>query len=139
MYNYSKIETFWNNLNSFDIDYFKKKNDELYPFLLNFLLEDLFKRDEIQIGIQTYYKVKYSCVTYDQYEHEKELTIKFLSQNEITLFISLMDDDGKLHSYNYLLGKEQIKSIPKGLLNILEDCLKNLTTQTISINKLTIS
>ena len=126
-----KLNEMWEAI---DFNSFNKTNFKAdAPKLLEFLITSVLLENNIHIGVTfDNEKAITSNITYDIYNNDKELTLKLYPKSIFKLEISFYDWDGEKQAHTHKLSKDEIKTIPEGLIISMQEALKK--EDTISIN-----
>ena len=131
-----KLNHLWDSIGDNSIDYLNNSFKLIAPKLLEFLIVSLLNEDELDIGIFSEKSRSGAIVSYDIYNSDKQLSLKLLPKNVFKLELLIYDSDGILKTFNYKLDSIEIKMIPHGLINIMQEVLSELKSKTLKIGGL---
>lgn len=84
--------------------------------LVEFLMTSLLMEDEIEIGLFSNPDGTHgSMVTYDVYNDDKVLSIRYKNDTSFELHIELENDEGELRAFDHALSEREVDVIPEGL------------------------
>jgi hypothetical protein len=129
-------ELIWDSLNESSIPYLDKHFLEIAPRLAEYLIKALIDNQNFDVGIFSDNKTKGSIVSYDVFNSDKQLVLKMTNKRYFEIEIFIYDDDGKIHTYNHRLTKDELKIVPEGLKNIMKEVMLSMEGQTVSANSL---
>ena len=125
-----KLNIIWDSLDSHSIVYLDSNFDKIAPQLLQLLLFSLLNEGRIEIGTFRHGKKKGSTVSFDIYNSDKQLELHLLPKNVFELELSLFDFDDNQKEYTYKLNSVELKIIPSGLINLMNEVLKDMKPRT---------
>ena len=127
----------WDTLSPNDIPFFNKNFKEISSSLLQFLILSLFDGESFEIGTFREDQAKGSIVSYDIYDNSKELNLNYHTNDVFKLQLKMHDWDDNLKTYSHILNDDNLKMIPKGLMNLMKECCRNNKSMTVSKNQIT--
>ncbi|PZR29158.1 MAG: hypothetical protein DI535_03855 [Citrobacter freundii] len=102
--------------------------------LIEQLLSAKLNEDEIVIGISWQNGITTAVLTWDEYNNEQILSLRYYKEGYFDLYYSYYDDGrGSYVSLVHDLNKDQISSLPEGLAAVMAQAL--VADQPIIISK----
>ncbi|HEX5153629.1 MAG TPA: hypothetical protein VFW07_19405 [Parafilimonas sp.] len=132
-----KLNEVWESIQPDSIEYLDRNFNNIAPQLLVFLILSLISNETIEIGIFIGDGVKGSCVSFDVYNSDKQLTLKLQEDDDFEIELLLYDFDQEEKKYSYTLSKSDIESIPPGLSNIMKNVRDEGESKCVIKNSLT--
>lgn len=131
-----QLNEIWDSLNESSIEYLDSEFNKIAPKLTEFLILSVLNDDEIDIGTFGDEKTEGACITYDVYNTDKMLSLKYGKNSNWGIELILYDWEGEEKKYFYPINGEEIKVIPEGLSIIMTEVAKKGRGKVIRVSAL---
>lgn len=84
------------------------------------ILTTLFAESHIEVKFDEFKQDAWSYITYNNYDEDKEFSIRFHKTNSYDLFVGYYDDEDEFFEIVQPLTDEEILSIPEGLRKVMK-------------------
>lgn len=130
------LDQIWESIGYDSTDFLDREFENIAPELLEFLIESIFKEEEIDIGIFSEGKNKGSIVTYDFFISDKNLCLKLKPDNRFELELMMFDNKGDEKLYRKTLRSDEATIIPERLKSLMKEVLIEKESRAFSISSL---
>jgi hypothetical protein len=107
----------WKRLENLSLNYKKELFASKPGLMIDFFLEKMLGKENIEIGVFLYGNRTGSVVSYR--ELKKEITLRLKKNSVFEMVMMLVNIEGELHTYIHKLSKKEIDLIPDNLKNIM--------------------
>lgn len=129
------FEEFWDNVNAYTSPAIRKHFSDHAVKLLQALLLETFKWDSVDIGVCLDGKKTYSMITHDQWNSDKQLSLRLHPGGRFDLYFECYEEDDYASAV-YELTDQDALLIPERLKKLMEKARK--TRKPIGANKNTL-
>jgi hypothetical protein len=89
------------------------------------LITNLLGNSHVEIRFDFFDQDQWSVVSENQYEEDKEISLRLHANNEFDLLVGYYDDEDEYFEIVQLLTQAEIESIPEGLKKIMKKVVSN--------------
>jgi hypothetical protein len=129
------FEKFWENVNAYTSPMIRKNFSEHAVTLLQGLLMETFKYDNVDISLFLDPKNPIALLTYDQWNSDKQLSLRLHRDGKFDLYFECYEEDD-YQSVIYELPEQDKTMIPDGLRQLMTEVIK--TQHPVSVHKNTL-
>lgn len=84
------------------------------------ILTTLFAESHIEVKFDEFKQDSWAYITYNNYDEDKEFSLRLHSDNNYDLFVGYYDDEDEFFEIIQALSEEEITSIPDGLKKVMK-------------------
>lgn len=129
------FQEFWDSINPSSAKIVKEHFYSCAPKLTEQLILYILENDHFEIGLSWNYSERWSHISYDQWDTDKILSLRFSLKEEFDLFFSFYTDDG-YQEISYPLNQEEIEMVPQGLRVLMQQVVISKEAKAVSKNTL---
>ncbi|MEO8582243.1 MAG: hypothetical protein ABI415_00530 [Flavitalea sp.] len=89
------------------------------------LVTEILSKESVEARFDFEDNEQWSVVSMHIYEEDKEISLRLHTGEKYILYFGYYDDDDEFHEIIKLLTPDEIKSVPKGLLKVMQKVLSD--------------
>ena len=88
--------------------------------LIEKIITEVLSKPHVDVHFDFFEKDQWAAVTINQYEEDKEFSIRYHINNTYDLVVGYYDDEDEFFEINHQLSQDEIDSLPDGIKKIMK-------------------